>query len=63
MMTRPRETALKPAKSWARWIGWRWQIVIDTAENHVPDAPAVIHDAGAKLDRPGLSMTILKSLK
>ncbi len=29
MMTRPFEIALKPAKSWARWIGWRWQIAIE----------------------------------
>jgi isoamylase len=44
-------------------FGRRWAIVIDTAEDHVPEKPAMKHEAGATLDRAGLSLLVLKSLK
>ena len=44
-------------------FGTRWGVVIDTVAGLVTEEPTVRHDAGAKLDRPGLSQMVLKSLK
>ena len=44
-------------------FGTRWLVEIDTVESHIPEKPSVTHDAGAKLDRPGLSLLVLRASK
>ena len=44
-------------------FGTRWAEEIDTAESRVADKRSAKHDAGAKLDRPGLSLLVLRRHK
>jgi glycogen operon protein len=44
-------------------FGTRWAVVLDTVDGRVPDKPEVNHTAGAKLDRPGLSLLVLRRMK
>jgi len=44
-------------------FGARWVVEIDTVDAHIPETPSVTHDAGAKLDRPGLSLLVLRASK
>jgi isoamylase len=44
-------------------LGRHWAVALDTAENDIPDKPEVKHDAGTKLDRPGLSLLVVRRTK
>jgi isoamylase len=44
-------------------FGRHWAVALDTVEDHIPDKPDVTHEAGAKLDRPGLSLLVLRRAK
>jgi glycogen operon protein len=44
-------------------FGTRWAVELDTSDDRMPDKPELKHDAGAKVDRPGLSLLVLRRQK